>query len=1060
MSNRVRFTILLAVLGMICPTAWAALWNPNGTDLTFNLNFETNTTSPNPTTTDAKANLVGRAYDYNSVDTFRMWDSNTDDKMIGNYVGDFRAPSDMNTGKDYDCRVKVGPNTPLTTPAYNHLFDLGTYSFPVTRTFTCWFNVSDLTKGTMFRHANADDVNYPNNYWEIKIYDGKLRFEHKLSILDMSTMQTLSDMGIQPNTWHHVAMTYDVYNDSTRVNNKIYVDGVEVDRVIDDYKYYLDADIDTQYRSPVEFGAGEKEFDGLLDEFRVYGRVLTASEISILYQTDGKPHPFALSPYPNASRVAVTTNLQWEPNMAGAAAQSLYFGTDPCNFGAAKKNGDGSMNSATNGEISGPLALGTTYYWDVNATVGGNMIQGPVWKFTTEDGKAYNPTPTNSQQDVNFGIVDLKWSGCPSATSYDVYFSNNQSLVASNDPSVKVKSGLVDADPNYVVSAPLSAENYYWRIVSKLSGVGYPDVNSDVWSFRTKPYPIVFNTDDGDVAYEGQVIPGYTCMVRDSFGVWSTISTGRFDANDIEDVNDGLTIIFDFNGFNYTNRYEIIAVPWYGQDEEVNKIPTSLCIDVNGNFYFDGRIDISGESTSTIGDSEERDWPMARCGGYRGGHRNGYASTTDYDSNFITKKTYDQRLSVTPTVKNYWIGDPNTAYKLYGPGMGITVSESGKEGGGGGYGGMGGDSGRGYFHCIFAGGPTYGDKEVPVAFGGSAGGWGAEMWGGAGGGGIEIIANGNVTLDSNSIVRAEGGSVILPSAAVKYSGGGGAGGSVKIIAGGSVAIKGVIDVNGGKGGDNSTTDTGNAKPNNTSGGGGGGRVAVFYGTTYTNTGSSITAKGGAKGVVLPTSSNGYNWDKSLAEDGQDGTIFSSNGSPRKASAPTPKNGDSMVYAPSSPTALTLKWYSGYNVTAANDVVYFDQSTNPTTKAGEVPATRGQHGVSVNVYPNQTYYFKVITTVGSVSSDVWSFHTVGWKCLAPDACNVSIGEPLNHGWPAWDIDHDCVVSDADFWYFAKDWAADRGGGSPNAYLIDFVDLYNYAQLWLECRGRTDNGCVGW
>ena len=75
--------------------------------------------------------------------------------------------------------------------------------------------------------------------------------------------------------------------------------------------------------------------------------------------------------------------------------------------------------------------LGTTYYWDVNATVGGVVYQGPVWKFTTEDGKAYNPTPADGQQDVNFGTVNLIWSGCPSTTSYDVYFSNNQ-MSASN----------------------------------------------------------------------------------------------------------------------------------------------------------------------------------------------------------------------------------------------------------------------------------------------------------------------------------------------------------------------------------------------------------------------------------------------------------------------------------------------------------------------------------------------------------------------------------------------------------------------------------------------------
>lgn len=1055
MNNMTRLAFLLVTAAIFCSTASAVLWNPDGVELLFNLNFESNITSPNPTTTDATAGLVGRAMDYNSTDPcnpFHMWDSNAADGKIGNYVGNFNPSCDANTGVDFDSRVMFGPNTPLITPSYNHIFDLGTYASPYPSTFTFWFNVSsDLTKGTIFRHANVDS-NYTNNWWEIRILNGQICFAHGLDVLNMNTVQTLDQMGILPNTWHHVAITYDI-RQTSRANNKIYIDGVQVDSVITDYKYYIDGDIDTLYRSPVQFGTGSREFDGMLDDFRIYDTVLGDANISILYQTDYKPHPFALSPYPNAYRVAASTALSWEPNRAGATAQTLYFGTDPCNW-TVSIPGNGTMNSASNGDIGGPLTLGATYYWDINTTVGGIVYQGPVWKFTVEDGKAYNPIPTDGQQDVNYGYVNLQWTGCPSASSYDVYFSNNQSLVASDNPAVKVASAI--PDHNYAVSAPLSAETYYWRIVSKLPGIGHADVNSDVWSFKTKPYPIVFNTDSGSVTYSDGTIPGYTCMVRDPCGNWTTVSTGRFESYDAADTNDGLTIIFDFNNFSYTNRYAIIVLPSYGQDLDINKVPTSLCIDVNGNFYFDGTMNISGDDSATTDDTMTA-WPKARCGGYRGEMRNA-SEKSGGDSNFVQRWTAYGRFPPTSvTSVQYWVANPDTAYRLYGPGMGITLSKSGKVGGGGGYGGTGGDCGRGYFHAIFGGGPTYGDVQVPVPFGGSSGGWGGEMWGAAGGGGVEIITTGNVTLDTNSIIKSEGGSCILPSTPIKYSAGGGAGGSVRIIAGGSVTLKGVIDVNGGKGGDNSTNETANAKPNNVSGGGGGGRVAVFYGTTYTKTGS-IAAKGGAKGVVLPTSANGFNVGKSLAENGQDGTIYETNSSPRVASAPTPSNGNTMVYAPNSPTTIVLKWYSGYNVAAANDVVYFDQTTNPTTKITEVPAARGQHWVSVNVNPNQTYYFKVVTG-GSVTSTIWSFKTVSWQCMSPNY-GQDPDPNIAAGWPSWDINHDCVVNDIDLWYFAKDWAVDRGGGTPGAYNLEFVDLYSYAIYWLECRGRTNNGCLGW
>ena len=151
--------------------------------------------------------------------------------------------------------------------------------------------------------------------------------------------------------------------------------------------------------------------------------------------------------------------------------------------------------------------------------------------------------------------------------------------------------------------------------------------------------------------------------------------------------------------------------------------------------------------------------------------------------------------------------------------------------------------------------------------------------------------------------------------------------------------------------------------------------------------------------------------------------FVSSGSPRKASAPTPKDGDKMVYCPNSSTGnwLTLKWYSGYNVTAANDVVYFGTRvlTRLTQIGSPVPATRGQHSstVDVNIVPNKTYYWKVVTIDGTnVSSDVWSFKTVNWQCKEPNDTDDPNQLPAGVGY----IPYDCVINFDDFWYFAKDW----------------------------------------
>ena len=84
--------------------------------------------------------------------------------------------------------------------------------------------------------------------------------------------------------------------------------------------------VDGSCDSPLWIGAGEREFDGLLDDVRLFNRVLTPLEVSILNQPDNTI-PSALLPIPRSSNVVITTDVTWEP-APGATAQKVYFGTD------------------------------------------------------------------------------------------------------------------------------------------------------------------------------------------------------------------------------------------------------------------------------------------------------------------------------------------------------------------------------------------------------------------------------------------------------------------------------------------------------------------------------------------------------------------------------------------------------------------------------------------------------------------------------------------------------------------------------------------------------------
>ncbi len=1039
--------MVLVVAALVSTSAWA-IWNPDtDASLLFNMNFEI-TSNPSHTATDAKAGIVGTLEDYNSLSPNVFGETS----LTGlGFDGNFAAIHDNLVGPGVASTIPTPNDVRLSFPSNTFIgggqgiFDLSsnaTNGYLVDKhTWTFWFNVPDITNGTVIRNASVNSQtdspnyeSYKNDVWEIRILSGKLMFYHRNNVLRMESASTLSELGVTANTWHHAAVVIDRSNcvetvvPTTQQSAKIYVDGLEAPVIITALDTATNMNVDSFYDSPLWIGAGEREFDGLLDDVRLFSRSLTPVEVSILNQPD-KTIPIALLPIPRSSNVVIGTGLSWEPagSTPAPTAQKVYFGTNAdANLLPLLASGDGSLNSAT---PSSQLSLSTVYYWYVKSTISGSDVNGPVWSFTSETGKAINPSPTNGAEDVNDVNADLSWS-TPTTATYAVYASAIRSLVESNDISVQLATGLPDNfindyDPN------LRGTIIYWRVNSTYGGsIGM--VPGDIWSFRTKPYELVFNTSGVQVTYADHVVDAYTCALHSSGWSPDPCATATL-------ASDGVAIFNFPNGFNYDRRYDIVVIPEYRArdiDYDFN-FPTPLAIHVTGDFSFDGRIQIAGDDILNTTQATT----FARSGGFPGPKNNqdssifgspdvpgnsdintywpsyvfNDGSTTPFHTRFSTTSTSGTAHSIyVPT---------DEARKLFGPG--IPVNPPYKGGGGGGAGGIGGDSGRGYFFGVDSTGPSYGAKEVPVPFGGSGGGWGGSNspGGAAGGGGVEIVASGNVFFDVNSQILAHGGSQLCSS--TSYPAGGGGGGSVKIIAGGNVTNRGIIDVNGGKGGNGGSG-------NNLGGGGGGGRVAVFYVGTYTNTGT-IAAIGGARGGYYSDPCN-PGLPSGLAKDGQNGTIYvvnSSTVSLKKASAPTPANGKNVYYP--DPCTIQLKWYSGYGGTT--DVVYCDTNPNPGTSRGSVAAARGQHSVSMSVTAGNTYYIKVVTD--GVSSDIWSFNVVNWQC--------PIAFPGAYPHPAgleWDSNHDCVLDIEDFDYFANDWLNPVFGG----YRLDLPDFARFANEW--------------
>jgi hypothetical protein len=1123
---------MFLVTALVSTNVWALTWDPDAeATLGFNMNFETHTSY---TTTDAEAGTVGTLKDYNTAPLVNptLWDPNRFWEITNGIRGTSANFDHLND------RYPWGkcPNDVNITIAgtYSQVFELGLTSDK--HSFAFWFNDVDINepgapdpcapdpnwplsldprapgymcqrelgKSTFISYAHrwAYQPDYSKFWWEIRINAGKLEVREGEGHINMVTTDPLSlvgapkvpdnngwidptSTGVDPNTWHHAIVVVDR---STKTASKIYIDGLEVPVTIigcnDEAASYVDA----QAKSPVRIGTGEFEFDGMLDDVRIYDKALNPLEACVLYQYNvADINAIALNPLLREEDVSMITSLDWDP-APGATKQEIYFGKDnpPLTKKVTYYNGTGNTVAYTslNGGI--PLELNTKYYWQVKSTIG-TVRTGHVWSFTTESGKAEVVSPLNGQQDTdNSGTTDLLWTtSMPGGRNFDVYFGEAADALDRLEPN-NITATQVDNVPTI-----LTGKTYYWR-VNTLYTDFEPDVNvqGDVWSFRTEAKKIIFNTDDNDVNYitnypipnAGRIIQGRTCDIKLPNNVWTdNIATGCTLGTD------GVAR-FTFAAFDYDSAYDIVVVPDYFADGANNNDnaapPTPLGIQVTNDFYFNGKMDISGDNSYPLNPNAS---PKARSGGHRGARKEVtegdfgpeyklgyYYKKMEFESRWGDERAHWYSVPTTinfdPPVNEGGGGtglrpDRLSGYSVFG--LGCSKSAPYKDSGGAGYGGIGGDSGRGFTHGIFTGGASYGDEEVPVPFGGSAASWSQNASGGAGGGGVEITAA-NVELGDNAQILSRGGSHTWK--VPKYPAGGGSGGSVKVVTAGNFINGGTIDVSGGRGQD------GGEKANNAGGGGGGGRVAVFYGGTCTQ--GTIIATGGDCGVTL----QGSPGDEGLgrATPGGDGTIYvvgytgdtNDPNSPKKASAPTPRDGDTKVYAAGS--QVTLKWYSGYGTTGT-DQVYFGEVGGPnTTKGAPEARTRGQHTCDVTPTVDagdpenqgKSYYWYVLTTDGAevVKSDVWTFSPVYWECLEPDwfaytGQTLDTGNAtmmLKAGWPAYDQNHDCIVDNLDFWYFAKEWYVNRG----ESYKFDTESLDQFVSEWMTCRARTNDGCYGW
>ncbi|MCJ7693647.1 MAG: LamG domain-containing protein [Sedimentisphaerales bacterium] len=226
----------------------------------------------------------------------------------------------------------------------------------------------------------------------------------------------------------------------------------------------------------------------------------------------------AWGPYPSDGAVNVhpaIERLSWSSGIL-ADEHGVYFGTDL----EAVQGRDSSVyvipQDANSYELTEELEMDTIYYWAIDehndAYTGTDPVAGPwygrVWRFRTNDGRAYNPNPANLARNVNLG-VELSWTEGILALQHDVYFGTDFDDV--NDANIFTDGIYRDRFDLEVNSYDSTGEfvygnTYYWR-VDEINSLGLPQWPGHVWNFQISEYGIVDNfelyDDDNLISYDG-----------------------------------------------------------------------------------------------------------------------------------------------------------------------------------------------------------------------------------------------------------------------------------------------------------------------------------------------------------------------------------------------------------------------------------------------------------------------------------------------------------------------------------------------------------------------------
>ncbi|MHC4337118.1 MAG: LamG-like jellyroll fold domain-containing protein, partial [Planctomycetota bacterium] len=206
-------------------------------------------------------------------------------------------------------------------------------------------------------------------------------------------------------------------------------------------------------------------FFGRMDDFRAYNHALSEQELYWLANNMTDPN-LASDPNPQDGAYAVCpgVSLSWTGG-DNVVDHNVYFGTSLSDVNSSATVYIAHHPSTS---FSPTLEYGTTYYWRIEEVNPGHPDSpwgGSIWKFTTNDGNAFDPYPADGQTQVPLDPT-LTWSPGCLAVSHELYFGTNYDEVGAAEENSEPNVYYEDrGDVNsYDACTPEYSTYHYWRV--------------------------------------------------------------------------------------------------------------------------------------------------------------------------------------------------------------------------------------------------------------------------------------------------------------------------------------------------------------------------------------------------------------------------------------------------------------------------------------------------------------------------------------------------------------------------------------------------------------------